>query len=76
MKHTHCTTCGRPINGTGMNNGNNARCVACRVAASLRGWEYRPNPYNVLLYVQDEAAWAARPERISWERLLKMEAGE
>lgn len=60
MKHTHCTTCKRPINGTGLNNGGNARCTACRVAASLRGWSYTPDPWAVVEYREDEARWAAR----------------
>lgn len=57
-----CRLCGKPI--TGHNASKARRCMVCRVAADMRTWQYTADPYAVVLYRDDEAVWAARPEAL------------
>lgn len=50
MKHTHCTSCGRELRNTGLNQHGNARCLICRTAQTFRGWRYTSDPYAVVEY--------------------------
>lgn len=58
-----CATCGRSIHTGGRASQRQHRCLICRTAEQFRGWHYTPDPYAVVAYRQDEAAWERRGER-------------
>ena len=54
-----CRDCGKPVNRAGNVSGA-PRCRICEAARVMRDWSYTPDPYAVVAYREDEAAWATR----------------